>query len=314
MNVTALSDTALVLATDPVFVSWGSSALTTFALMVALNAVLDKSKVLWGIRCQPYKETLSGAEYLDCACTAVLNLGMLHWPISLPLFQMWKDGPGPAREFDWGTALMHVVVCGLVIEVWFYWTHRLLHYGSLYRMIHKKHHKYTAPAAIVAVYAHPLEFLIGNYMGVALGPVVTGCHPSVGVFWYTVTIFGTCMTHSGYDYWHGTDLSAHHHDMHHEFFNCNFGVMFTRFRALICGNRSFTRVLRSAGCATSCSRQLKKTSASQRKRKPRWPSTVPRKRSRSRRSGCIRRDLSNVEMPVSQTSLLADAPRGASRS
>ena len=150
------------MATDPVFISWGKAALTTFVVMVVLNAVIDNTRVLWSIRCQPYKPTFSLAEYADCAATALFNFSFVHWPVTLGLFKVWKNGAGPTREFDWGTAVLHVLACAIIIEVWFYWSHRLLHYGSLYRLIHKKHHRYTAPAAIVAVYAHPLEFAFGT--------------------------------------------------------------------------------------------------------------------------------------------------------
>merc|ERR1719491_2787511 len=46
----------------------------------------------------------------------------------------------------------------LMTEVWFYHVHRLLHENKrLYGMIHKKHHTWTAPVAIVSTFAHPVE-------------------------------------------------------------------------------------------------------------------------------------------------------------
>jgi sterol desaturase/sphingolipid hydroxylase (fatty acid hydroxylase superfamily) len=107
------------------------------------------------------------------------------------------------------------------------------------------------------VYAHPLEFCLGNYAGVALGPALVGCEVRVAAAWYAFCVFGTCFTHSGYrlsvgprlplrkwlgravapcvaparassqdDNDDGTDalLAAEHHDLHHEFFQCNYGV------------------------------------------------------------------------------------------
>lgn len=38
--------------------------------------------------------------------------------------------------------------------------HRALHWGPLYKRIHKLHHTYSAPFGLAAEYAHPLEILI----------------------------------------------------------------------------------------------------------------------------------------------------------
>ena len=56
-----------------------------------------------------------------------------------------------------------------IVSVWFYTTHRMLHFKCFYKTIHKIHHSLTAPTAMGAVYTHPLEFVWGNVAGVALG-------------------------------------------------------------------------------------------------------------------------------------------------
>ena len=60
-----------------------------------------------------------------------------------------------------------------------------------------------------------------------------GAHPLVIRLWYFIALFQVCYTHSGFDGF--TDwmsgkpqnaiASAEHHDLHHEFFNCNYGVL-----------------------------------------------------------------------------------------
>ena len=44
----------------------------------------------------------------------------------------------------------------------FYWGHRLLHTPFFYKRIHKIHHEFNNTISIAAVYAHPLEYLLGN--------------------------------------------------------------------------------------------------------------------------------------------------------
>ena len=54
----------------------------------------------------------------------------------------------------------------LTIEVWFYTTHRALHFPSVYKYVHKLHHKWKAPTAVACMFAHPFEFCVGNVLGV----------------------------------------------------------------------------------------------------------------------------------------------------
>ena len=53
---------------------------------------------------------------------------------------------------------MDLVICVLVEEVLFYYSHRLLHSRWFYGRVHKQHHEYKAPVGMAAIYAHPLEF------------------------------------------------------------------------------------------------------------------------------------------------------------
>ncbi len=48
---------------------------------------------------------------------------------------------------------------------------RFLHHPRLYKHIHKKHHEWTAPIGIVALYSHPIEHVFSNLVPVALGMV-----------------------------------------------------------------------------------------------------------------------------------------------
>ena len=106
----------------------------------------------------------------------------------------------------------------LMREAMFYYVHRLLHeLPWLYRKIHKKHHRFVAPVALAAQYAHPVEHIFANTLPITLPPQILGSH--ILTFWAFLAyeLFGTATVHSGYDF------VGRMHDLHHEKFNLNYG-------------------------------------------------------------------------------------------
>lgn len=122
-------------------------------------------------------------------------------------------------------------------DFWHYWAHRALHWGPLYKRIHKLHHTYSAPFGLAAEYAHPLEIIILG-TGTVGGPLLW-CYLSSGnlhiitmYIWIILRLFQAVDAHSGYDFpwslqhflpiWSGAD----HHDYHHEKFSANYSTSF----------------------------------------------------------------------------------------
>ena len=75
---------------------------------------------------------------------------------------------------------------------------RLFHWGPLYRTIHKKHHEWTAPIGVTAIYAHPIEHVAANLGPILLGPLLMGSHFATMWLWQTIAVVTTINTHSGY--------------------------------------------------------------------------------------------------------------------
>jgi len=118
--------------------------------------------------------------------------------------------------------ILDVLTCMILREVLFYYSHRMLHLPLLYPKIHKVHHRFTAPVALAARYAHPLEHLLSNTLPISIPPTVLHCH--VLSFWLflAVELLETTTVHSGYDFLGGI---AKRHDTHHEKFLVNFGAI-----------------------------------------------------------------------------------------
>jgi methylsterol monooxygenase len=116
-------------------------------------------------------------------------------------------------------------------DMFHYWAHRGLHWGPLYKNIHKLHHEFSAPIGLAAEYAHPLEVMI-LAQGTISGPFLyclfrNDLHILTVYVWVTLRLFQAVDAHSGYDFpwslrhflpfWAGAD----HHDFHHmAFVNC----------------------------------------------------------------------------------------------
>jgi len=142
--------------------------------------------------------------------------GMATWQVPLP----------PLKVILGQTLLFMIFE-----DAFHYVAHQALHYGPLYRHIHKMHHKYSAPFGLAAEYAHPAEVLIlgtGTIGGPLLYCYLTGNLHIITVYvWVTLKLFQAVDAHSGYDFpwslqhiipfWSGAD----HHDFHHmAFTNC----------------------------------------------------------------------------------------------
>ena len=83
-----------------------------------------------------------------------------------------------------------------------FFLHRALHWGPLYKHIHKIHHKYSAPFGLAAEYAHPAEVMILG-SGTIGGPLLYcafrhDLHIVTVYLWITLRLFQAVDAHSGY--------------------------------------------------------------------------------------------------------------------
>lgn len=117
----------------------------------------------------------------------------------------------------------HVSLMHIFNDIFFYFSHRLLHWGPLYKTIHKQHHEYKATISIAAEFAHPIEYLFSDVLPTIGGGMVLGSHPHVTIMWVVLRSWQTFETHSGYCF-AGSLLDklglahsrgAAHHDFHH---------------------------------------------------------------------------------------------------
>lgn len=131
------------------------------------------------------------------------------------------------------TVLLHLLAFTVVEDALFYWTHRTLHTPALYPHVHKLHHRFTHSVSIAAEATHPVEFVVGNVLPFAAGPLLLGSHLVTLWVWTAFRIGETVTNHSGYDLpWSLYGLlpfqgSATAHDVHHQKFTRCFGSLYS---------------------------------------------------------------------------------------
>jgi sterol desaturase/sphingolipid hydroxylase (fatty acid hydroxylase superfamily) len=108
----------------------------------------------------------------------------------------------------------------MIYDVGFFWSHWMLHLPFFYGRIHKLHHQWTAPTALAAAYAHPIEHIISNLSPAILAMLFFKPHYITFVAFTWLGLFTTLCEHSGYEFL----ADAKFHDIHHLRYNANFGL------------------------------------------------------------------------------------------
>lgn len=159
-------------------------------------------------------------------------------PFILPFFIYIMEYVG-VQDFDspfvLSIEMLKMFGFAICTELWFYLTHRILHMKYFYIYIHKFHHHFVTPFAISGFYTNPIEFVFGNLISGAIGPIIFSSHIITFLIYIIVSQFYVSLTHSGFEF--NRLLSAEFHDLHHRKPHVNFGVfgiLDTLFNTMYC--------------------------------------------------------------------------------
>lgn len=131
--------------------------------------------------------------------------------------------------------ISQLAICMLCEDFFFYFSHRLLHTDYFYNKIHKIHHEFKETVAISAIYAHPIEYMIGNILPSSIAPLLLGnkMHLLTNLVYIVMVLHESHDGHSGYTFsWSPhrvvpMTFDADFHIFHHWKFRGNYANYFS---------------------------------------------------------------------------------------
>eukprot|EP00036_Acanthoecidae_sp_10tr_P012435 CAMPEP_0206285448 /NCGR_PEP_ID=MMETSP0106_2-20121207/103_1 /ASSEMBLY_ACC=CAM_ASM_000206 /TAXON_ID=81532 /ORGANISM="Acanthoeca-like sp., Strain 10tr" /LENGTH=438 /DNA_ID=CAMNT_0053715965 /DNA_START=24 /DNA_END=1340 /DNA_ORIENTATION=+ len=155
------------------------------------------------------------------------TLGALQWTAWEVLFvHMWATGKlgyvSDQEVISSPRAALATLAWLVAIPVWrgahFYFAHRFIHIGALYKFVHSLHHRNGDIEPFAGMAMHPVEHL---YYFSCLAPSVWfAAHPIVMLFNGIHLVLSPACSHSGFE---DHVQSDQFHYLHHAKFECNYG-------------------------------------------------------------------------------------------
>ena len=155
--------------------------------------------------------------------------GVTVWT-AYEVLMMWALANGYAPMLIMPSSLPWLILLILLLPAWetfyFFLIHRLIHWPPFYKRIHALHHRNTNIGPWSGLSMHPMEHLI--YLGTVLIHWVVPSTPLLIIFHLQYFTLSAATTHTGYqgvmaDNRLVLPLGTFHHQMHHRYFECNYG-------------------------------------------------------------------------------------------
>ena len=144
------------------------------------------------------------------------------------MFYAMANGYAPhlswAQNPIWFCALF--LLTPVIISLHFYWIHRALHWGPLYRLAHALHHKNVNVGPWSGLSMHPIAHIA--FFSSILVHFIIPAHPLHILFHMQHQSLTAATSHTGYEALLVKDrktlaLGTFHHQMHHRYFEVNYG-------------------------------------------------------------------------------------------
>ena len=160
-----------------------------------------------------------------------LGSGVLIWS-AFEMVLLWGLANGYVQNIEFSDTPIWFVALFFLIPLWesfyFYVIHRILHFPLLYRYIHSIHHRNINVGPWSGMSMHPAEQFV--FLGSVFVHLIVGAHPLHIIFHLQYYFLTAITTHTGFQGLLIGDknrlaLGTFHHQMHHRYFECNYGSL-----------------------------------------------------------------------------------------
>lgn len=158
-----------------------------------------------------------------------LGSGVAFWT-AYEVLMLWAMANGYVPFLTWTDSPIWFVALIFLTPVWisfhFYWIHRWLHWPPLYKAAHALHHRNTNVGPWSGLSMHPVEHLL--FFSSVLIHWIIAAHPIHILFHMQHQALTAATSHTGFEGLLVADknrlaLGTFHHQMHHRYFECNYG-------------------------------------------------------------------------------------------
>lgn len=174
---------------------------------------------------------LVGLDYAFLACNQLIEftftLHMFHFVMASPSLS-WD-----LTSLNAFNTLLALVLLFAIDDLLYAPTHRFMHWGPVYWLVHKHHHKQKYPMRGYSDAANetPMEQLLGLscvWITMQVVPVFSGLHVVTIMVFFVMYAATPILNHHCYDVklWLGFGYSVGSHEMHHRLFNVNYAQNF----------------------------------------------------------------------------------------
>ena len=176
---------------------------------------------------EPKKQFLFGKQVLDNSFRSIV-FGLPVWTAYEVLY-VWAAANGkipylsfrdnPVVFIGWYFLIL------LIREVHFYFIHRLIHWGPLFKYVHSVHHLNPNPGPWSGLSMHPVEHIL--YFSGVLVHFILPSSPLHFFFHIQHLAIGPVVGHLGFESpsYNGSPIASDYfHYLHHKYVTCNFGM------------------------------------------------------------------------------------------
>lgn len=158
-----------------------------------------------------------------------LSSGVFFWT-AFEALMLWAMANGYAPMLLWTQNPVWFIALFFLTPLWisfhFYWVHRFLHWPPLYKAAHSLHHRNTNVGPWSGLSMHPIEHVL--FFSSIVIHWILAAHPIHVLFHMQHQALTAVTSHAGFESLLVKDRNAlalgnFHHQMHHRYFECNYG-------------------------------------------------------------------------------------------